>query len=99
MDSENNVIKLEPKIEINTSIKAAPKIINCIHKHVELDTHRRELSCAQCGAILDPFDFLYGCAVEENLHLSNISYLRKRIEVLEKKISRLDIEIINRTNK
>jgi hypothetical protein len=43
-----NPITLVPKAEVRF----------CSHDVIQLDEHQRQVTCAQCAAVLDPFEFL-----------------------------------------
>jgi len=46
-------VKLEPEYYSN----------HCYHMSIVLHEHERQVVCSQCGAVLDPFDYLRGQAV------------------------------------
>jgi len=53
----------------------------CQHKNVDLDDKMRTIECTECGAIMEPFEFLKRLAYEESDHIKRLGALK--IEVLK----------------
>ncbi len=68
----------------------------CKHPRISLDDHKRTVDCIDCGAVLDPFDFLRGQARTlqdawdryKSVSLK-VDELNKRAEILAKELASL----------
>lgn len=93
MKEQNKLADTEQKAEGQLvtakvfSIKV--KQSKCFHKSVELDLETRHVNCNHCGAMIDAFDFLYSCAVEETMALATIQSLRKEKAQLQTEVEKL----------
>lgn len=58
----------------------------CCHSHVTVCEKTRMLECQNCGAIIDPFDFMWEWACKDR----NLQYVRKE---LKKDIERLSTQL------
>lgn len=61
----------------------------CRHESVRLNEHDRVVNCAQCGATLDPFDFLRSNARTIQMAWSNHREASARVTELNERISLL----------
>jgi len=65
------------------------KSYDCRHPAVELDMDSRTVRCTQCQRVIDPFDFLFNCSVEEDSLLARFTRLRQEEYKLKTEIERL----------
>ena len=82
----------EVKFEVYRSItkKETP---HCFHRRAELDEQTRTLECAECGAILDPFQFVLVMALEERSVQMNVARLKKELAELSKEYDSLKKQV------
>lgn len=87
-----NLIAIEPR--------APGKPYFCAHEKISLNAHDRTVNCAQCGATLDPFDFLLNNAKTLQMAWQNhrsasmkVSELNERIAALAKEEKRLRAQV------
>lgn len=96
------VIKIRPDIEIMPPEDCEPPELKiavvenheryCEHGFIKVFPHHRVVSCAECGAILDPFDYLLLVGKLEIHKLSNVKYYKKEVERLVEQIEILKEE-------
>lgn len=67
----------------------------CPHYQVIADQETRQVYCERCGAILDPFEFIYRSACMEDCHFSNLSMIKVEIKKLQEQQQELTKQINN----
>lgn len=93
-----NLLVMEGKvIEIKQREKLLPlkekKGNYCAHKSVEVDPDARVLSCAKCGAYIDPFGYILQLAYQErNIH-AHIELAKKEYNQLAEERDKLKSQI------
>ena len=70
------------------------------HMRVRLDLHQREVSCADCYAVLDPFDYLVNNATVVQRAWANYAFVQSKVSdqqerslVLDKEVKRLRAQV------
>jgi hypothetical protein len=101
------VIKIRPDVEVmpkedyeSPELKAV--IVKedhskfCPHEHIRIFEHHRLVQCSDCGASLDPFDYILSVGRQEGNKLSEMTWLKYQIknlteerDVIKKEISKL----------
>jgi len=83
------------------SVRRTPSVQRpcCKHFAVTVDTHNREVICRECGATIDPFDYLSGWANREEGEVLAAAELRKDAERLKTEIDTLKRERANEKSK
>ena len=64
----------------------------CTHGRITLDEHQRLVNCADCGAVLDPFQFLLKQADLLQRAWDNYRMASRKVEELNTSISNLQTE-------
>jgi hypothetical protein len=64
----------------------------CKHHAITVDVHNRAITCRDCGATVDPFDYLNSWAEKEERSVTAIVGLRKEAEGLKAEIDILKRE-------
>jgi hypothetical protein len=64
----------------------------CTHGRITLDEHQRLVNCADCGAVLDPFQFLLKQAELLQRAWDNHRMAARKVEELNASISNLKAE-------
>lgn len=64
----------------------------CTHGRITLDEHNRMVSCAECGATLDPFQFLLKQADLLQRAWDNYRMASRKVDELHSSISNLQTE-------
>lgn len=70
----------------------------CPHDHINIYQYHRKIFCKDCGAALDPFDFLVRVGNNEDSQFSNRIWLKYQIRSLEEDKERLFKDIVNLKN-
>ena len=94
MDSENNVIQFTPREGHPKQL--TPKFKQggfCSHEHITVDEHERLIECDRCGAVLDPFEYLWSSAVKENNQFATLSWLNIEVKRIQEEKENLLKEI------
>lgn len=72
----------------------------CQHEAITLDEHQRQVQCARCCAVLDPFDYLRHNARTLQVAWQNyrvvqgkVGELQERVDVLAKEHKRLTAQV------
>jgi len=78
----------EIKFEVYRSITKKETPL-CFHRRAELDETNRTLECAECGAILDPFQFCLTMALEERSVQMNVTRLKNELKKLSEEYETL----------
>jgi len=75
-------------------VKPAPArtVSYCRHLPVTVDKHSRTVVCRDCGATIDPFDWMLAFAEKEEAELLAVQGLRKERQQLEEDIRGLKRE-------
>ena len=61
----------------------------CFHRRAEIDEKTRTLECAECGAILDPFQFCLTMALEERGVKMNVIRLKEELKKMNEEYETL----------
>lgn len=69
-----------------------PPMHCCDHPAVRLDEHSRTMECTQCGAVLDPFDFLRRNAMTLQRAWRDHKYVKGQLEELNTRVDALKKE-------
>ena len=69
-----------------------PPLQFCDHPAVRLDDHSRSMECTQCGAVLDPFDFLRRNAMTLQRAWRDHKYVKGQLDELNKRVGELKKE-------
>ena len=64
----------------------------CTHPEIRLDDHTRTVECVQCGATLDPFDFLRKNAITLQQAWISHSVLKQDVDRLVERVTALKKE-------
>lgn len=67
----------------------------CSHEQVQVWQYHRVVKCSNCGANLDPFDFILSCGKQERYALSSLQYIRWEIKQSYAERDKLRKEVIN----
>lgn len=91
---DSNVIRAfkAPELPEQTFSIATPpagKPHYCKHGSLHLDPHERIMTCAQCGQVLDPFDFMLTNALTINRAWQDHTQVRRELGDLQERISDL----------
>ncbi len=83
--NEDDILKVSEK-ELKRAFVSArlKKLCECQTRTIYYDLKNRILECAECGAILDPFDVVVSIADGESRYINNIKFLKQEKEELEK---------------
>ncbi|MDD5276773.1 MAG: hypothetical protein PHR16_11925 [Methylovulum sp.] len=86
----------QPSFSIKKPVEYRPY---CSHPQVEIDNHERILSCANCGKVLDAYEYVHNLAIKETRLFDNLRQLKENVEdltmardTLKKQVSRLKLE-------
>ena len=79
----NDQTPLSPTVlNFERHVALRQKPVQCRHRHVEVDPANREVTCQDCGKVVDPFDVLVGFANEGSL-------LQRTYTALQDEVGRL----------
>jgi hypothetical protein len=101
MKNENqggdNVIQAFSKPELPTqtiTVAAQPpgKKMFCQHARLSIDAHERLISCADCGQVLDPFQFLHQNAMTLQRAWQDHAYVKQELGEMQDRVSSLKKE-------
>lgn len=67
----------------------------CAHWRVAVDWHRRLLECKDCGAAVEPYDWLLKAATHEESVLATVRKLREEKAQLSEEIGRQKAELLS----
>ena len=67
----------------------ATKKIFCVHDSVWVDDRERTLRCRQCGAMIEPFNYILHLCEKENRYMQNVSQLRREEKQRRQNIEKL----------
>lgn len=62
------------------------------HLRIRLDLHQREVSCADCYAVLDPFDYLVSNATVVQRACANYAFVQTKVGEQQERLMGLDKE-------
>ena len=94
-DTENTVVPFrvaKSLLESHVKKPVPPKSQYCRHRHSEMDSLERTVTCTDCGATLDPFDWMERTLDENARYWREQSELKKEIGSLHKKVEELKDE-------
>lgn len=82
---DNSILKISGK-ELKRFLvrKHLGKICDCTNRTILIDYENRRVECAECGAILDPFEILKELTTSDHLRYQYLKFLRQEKEELEK---------------
>ncbi|MDR3437156.1 cell division protein ZapB [Telmatospirillum sp.] len=63
--------------------RKAARYNTCRHTRIMIDTEHRLLECRDCGAVVEPIEYLMKCAVLEESVYATVQQLRKEVEELK----------------
>ena len=87
--ANNNIIKIDFKVtSLPLEIKEKKNFL-CRHLLVLLNQDSRSLKCRDCGAAVEPFDYLYEAATGDRNLLSTRDALEYEIKNLREKLEEL----------
>lgn len=89
--NDSNVISLSTG-EMVTQIKRQDGYCMSHCKNILVDGHLRQLTCRECGAIVDAFQWAAKMAMEESHLLSRIDCLNREVATYEKRVTELKDE-------
>lgn len=69
--------------------EAPPEKRRCGHRAVFVAAEHRMLECQNCGAMVDPFDFLWETAREESSLTAEVEALKAKRDALKKEVADL----------
>lgn len=69
--------------------EAPPEKRRCGHRAVFVAAEHRMLECQNCGAMVDPFDFLWETAREESSLTAEVEALKAKRDALKKEVGEL----------
>lgn len=70
-------------------VKSSSPVFHCSHGQLEIDVYERTVRCSQCGAMLDPFDYLAKQGQELKFMWGRYREVKKRIHELNESVDRL----------
>ncbi|RFP32463.1 hypothetical protein [Duganella sp. BJB476] len=70
----------------------AGKKMYCQHGGLRIDPHERSIACAECGQVLDPFDYLLTNAATINRAWQDHGYVKREISDIQDRITELKKE-------
>jgi hypothetical protein len=79
-----------PQLEI----AAHPKPF-CPHEHINIFEYHRKIYCKDCGATLDPFDWILAMGKREGQQFSNLKWLNWELTRKKEEMARLEKEMKN----
>lgn len=94
----NDVIRQFPGTELpeNLMVIAPRQPGFCQHEKVTLDEHTRTVTCAKCGAVIDPFNFLLHNAKtiqmawqHHRMAMHKVQEITERVDMLKREENRL----------
>lgn len=91
IDRDDNVRTLPLAGELPpcpVTIKPAP-FGWCSHANLIIDEHQREIRCAKCSAVLDPFDYLRQSGAQIQRAWADFKFTRTRIDELNTSVDKL----------
>lgn len=89
------VVDIKITQEIKPSLPIKEPLRYCSHRRVQVDEHQRELTCQECEAVLDPFEFILSVAREERMHFWNKKEVQDSIKQLSEERERLQKDVNN----
>jgi len=60
------------------------KKCTCYNRKFEIDTQNREISCQECGAVIDPYDALFDIASHYEQLNEEVTYILEQRKILAK---------------
>lgn len=92
----------ENPVRVTTSKPYNP----CQHAHIALDAHKRTVDCADCDAVLDPFNFLrdqarvlQGAWDNYRMVVAKVDELNARVGVLKKELASVQGKLLRAKEK
>jgi hypothetical protein len=90
---EDKIIRAFPSRDLpECPVKVEEKAGYCRHGEIALVAHERRIECAECGATLDPFDYLLGDARAIRRGWENYRHVQQLIKERMETIAKLDKE-------
>lgn len=86
-DYELPAPKLVVKHENDLDVKYCP------HEQIRIFPFHRIIQCNECGATLDPFDYLLAVGKQENNQLSHVKYLKIQAKQYTDEVEKLRLEL------
>jgi len=61
----------------------------CAHRLVTVDEHQRIVYCRECNAVIDPFNYILGWALDQNRYEMEVEYKKRELTDLFNKVAEL----------
>lgn len=102
-DNSDNVLLFTKRFDENADIRemrnlvdAEPTKVNrCTHSKILVDSHQRQLTCRQCGAVVDAFDWIHSVTRGETKVDWELRGLRSEITDHRQGLEKLKREEVN----
>ncbi|WP_455872136.1 hypothetical protein [Serratia proteamaculans] len=102
-DNSENVLAFTKRFDENADIRemrnfveAEPTKVNrCTHNKILVDSHHRQLTCRQCGAVVDAFDWINSVTKQETKVDWELRGLRREITDHRQGLEKLKREEVN----
>lgn len=93
--STGTIVELARARSLRVKPEPAKTVYRCHHLPVTVDPHSRAVVCRDCGATVDPFDWMLAWAKKEETELMAVKGLREERRRLEEDIKGLKRERAN----
>lgn len=70
-------------------LTSSSRVFHCSHGQLEIDQHERTIRCADCGAMLDAFNYLVNQGQELRFMWQRYREVKQRITALNESVDRL----------
>lgn len=70
----------------------AGRPFHCAHDSLRIDAHERTVSCAKCGQVLEPFDYLLSNAVVLQRAWQDHAYVKRDLGDMQDRVTELKKE-------
>lgn len=89
--AEENIIPFQPRAKTAPlfQVLPQPQSAKCLHTSTRLDHKGRELYCAICGAVIDPYDYLLGIVESAGSFSAWIEELKTQQRLEAKRLDKL----------
>lgn len=81
-----NVVELAQARSLRVKPEPAKTVFRCHHLPCTVDPHTRTVTCRDCGATVDPFDWMLAWAKKEEAELLAVKGLREERRKLDAEV-------------